>query len=196
VAVIGVLALQGNFGQHHALLSSQNVCSRFVKTPDDLKGLSGLIIPGGESSALLTLMAPFNFLQHIRHFYDGGGAIFGTCAGLILLAKQVSPVQNSLGLLDVEVQRNAYGRQRESFVAEGSLVFSDKTIAMPMVFIRAPKILAVSPDVRIIGRYQQDITCVHQGRLLGATFHPEMSQNAYLHHYFVDHVCQQDVVEQ
>jgi len=193
--VIGVLALQGNFAQHHTLLSSQNVCSRFVKTPDDLKGLSGLIIPGGESSALLTLMAPLNFLQHILNFHDGGGAIFGTCAGLILLAKQVSPVQNSLGLLDIEVQRNAYGRQRESFVAEGAFTAFDNAIPMPMVFIRAPKILTVSPDVRIIGRCHQDITCVQQGRLLGATFHAEMSRTSHLHHYFVDHLCQQDVVE-
>ena len=186
---IGVLALQGNFAKHLAILSQLNVVTREVRKPDDLHGLSGLIIPGGESSTLLKLMAPLQFLDHIRVFYDQGGAIFGTCAGLILLAKNVSPVQKSLGFLNISVSRNAYGRQCDSFVGEGKLDSSLGATSLNMVFIRAPKISRIDANVEVLARCNDEISAVRQGRVIGAAFHPEMGNDTRLHDYFLRVAC-------
>jgi 5'-phosphate synthase pdxT subunit len=185
---IGILALQGNFSQHQAFLSNLPCQSRLVTKPDHLPGLSGLIIPGGESSAMLRLMKPWDFINAIQTFYHQGGALMGTCAGLILMAKHVDPSQKSLALLDVTVQRNAYGRQVDSFVASGdwSEELSGKDEG-PMVFIRAPAITSIGEDVRVLAHCQSQPVLVHAPRLLAATFHPEMSGSLRVHRYFTEH---------
>lgn len=182
---VGVLALQGNFFQHMAMLEALKVSVCAVKTPTQLAGLSGLIIPGGESSALLRLMAPLNFLAHIHRFHEQGGALFGTCAGLILFARQVSPEQPHLSVLDVSVCRNGYGRQRDSFVGQGNMISAQGSTTMNMVFIRAPKILSIGPDVTVIAKYKETITTVQQGRVLASSYHPEMTDDVRLHQHFV-----------
>jgi pyridoxal 5'-phosphate synthase pdxT subunit len=182
--VIGILALQGNFAQHAGALDALCVPWRYVRKPSELADLQGLIIPGGESTALLKLMRPLNWLCAIRDFHANGGAIFGTCAGVILLAKRVSPHQESVGLLDIKVSRNAYGRQIDSFVAQGTLSFSQQT-PMPFVFIRAPKILSVDSSVKVLAIHNGEPVMVAQGNVLASTFHPEMSSDHRVHEYFV-----------
>ena len=187
---VGVLALQGGYALHGDQLDRCGVSWRFVKQPHELVGLTGLIMPGGESSALLKLMAPFQWQQAIIDFAAQGGAILATCAGLILSAKTVSPVQESLALLPITVERNAYGRQRESFTATGQCV--DKNLGegdLDMVFIRAPRITQVDSSVTILATYQDEPVMVQQGRVIGATFHPERSISPHVHHYFCDQMC-------
>ncbi len=186
---IGVLALQGNFAAHIKMCNKIGVAAVEVREVAELHNISALIIPGGESSALLKLMQPQNFIAAIQNFYHKGGAIFGTCAGLILLAKKVLPQQDSLSLLNVTVERNAYGRQLESFVGHGELQFTGKkhTLAQ-MVFIRAPKITAVGSDVLVIASLNGDPVLVAGERVLGCSFHPEMSDDPFIHQYFIDNM--------
>ena len=189
-AQVGVLALQGGYALHGDQLDRCGVTWRFVKQPHELAGLKGLVIPGGESTALLKLMTPFQWQQAIMDFVTQGGAILATCAGLILSAKTVLPVQESLALLPITVERNAYGRQLESFTAIGQCV--DKNLGegdLDMVFIRAPRITQVDPSVTILATYQDEPVMVQQGRVIGATFHPELSTSPHVHHYFCDQMC-------
>ncbi len=208
----GVLALQGDFAAHARALEEAGAEVREVRTPDDLQGLDGLVLPGGESTALLRLLRPAAMDEAIRRFHQGGGALFGTCAGVILLASRVThPDQEGLGLIDLTVERNAYGRQVESFVAEGRLVLpngngdaatdvaTDATTAAAtnaatagaagepseMVFIRAPRIVGVGPAVRVLGSLRGDPVLVLQGRILAATYHPEMSADRKVHQFFL-----------
>ena len=189
-AQVGVLALQGGYALHGDQLDRCGVSWRFVKQPYELVGLSGLIIPGGESTALLKLMTPFQWQQAIMDFVAQGGAILATCAGLILSAKTLLPAQESLALLPITVERNAYGRQLESFTATGQCV--DKNLGegdLDMVFIRAPRITQVDPSVTILATYQDEPVMVQQGRVMGATFHPELSISLQVHHYFCHQMC-------
>jgi 5'-phosphate synthase pdxT subunit len=183
--MIGVLALQGNYTAHGAMLTHVGASWREVRKPAELEGLAGLIIPGGESSALLKLMTPFNWLDAIHKFHDQGGALLGTCAGLILLAKTVTPEQTSLGLLDITVERNAYGRQIDSFVGQGDI--TDSALGegtLELVFIRAPKITAVGPDVNVLATYKKAPMLIQQGRVMACSFHPEMTQDTRVHQVF------------
>ncbi|MDF1795059.1 MAG: pyridoxal 5'-phosphate synthase glutaminase subunit PdxT [Coxiellaceae bacterium] len=188
--MIGVLALQGGFAAHQAHLESLGVNHCQVRKPEHLHQCEGLIIPGGESSALLKLMAPLNWLQAIAEFAAQGKMIFGTCAGLILLAKTVSPPQVSLGLIDIDVERNAYGRQLNSFIQNLSEI--DAVLAINQfeaVFIRAPKIKALGDKVQVLIRHQQQPVLVQQENIIVASFHPELSQDVAIHRYFVS-CCQ------
>ena len=189
MAVIGILALQGGFSCHARQLDRCGVAWRLIKTPQQLKGLSGLIMPGGESSALLKLMAPIDQWQSaVADFIHRGGVLFATCAGLILSADTVCPKQASLSLLPVTVERNAYGRQRESFVAQGQCheaALSDQPIEM--VMIRAPRITQCGEGVRVLVSYQGEPMMVQSGQVIAASFHPELSQSTTVHEYF----CQQ-----
>lgn len=182
---VGVLALQGDFAAHQRVMAT--LCeTSLVKKASDLDGLNGLIIPGGESSALLRLMQRELLLEKINAFYQSGGAIFGTCAGLILMAMSVTPQQRSLELLDVDVSRNAYGRQQESFLGQGE--WSDalpEAQALPMAFIRAPKIMRVGQHVEVLATCRQSPVLVRDQRLLAASFHPEMSDSSVIHNYFL-----------
>jgi 5'-phosphate synthase pdxT subunit len=177
--LIGVLALQGAFAAHARLLASLGHDALEVRTPRDLGRCQALVLPGGESPVQLRLLA-----AGARDDQDGGlwdalqrfeGPLLGTCAGLILLAKSVEPAQRSLGLLDVDVRRNGYGRQRDSFEDEEG-----------RIFIRAPRITRVGPDVQVLASRGGEATLVRQGRILAATFHPELSGDGSLHQLLID----------
>lgn len=181
---IGVLALQGAFDVHAKRLSELGASAHLIRKPDELAALDGLVIPGGESTT---------FLKHLERagFYSVLGAfvrtkpVFGTCAGCILLAKDVAnPTQRSFGVLDIDVQRNAYGRQNDSII-----LHADTTLPggpMEMVFIRAPRISRLGPDIEVLARREGDPVLVRSGRLLAATFHPELSDDRRVHQLFLD----------
>jgi 5'-phosphate synthase pdxT subunit len=183
---IGVLALQGDFSMHEAALARvPGVVTRQVRKPEDLEGLDGLVMPGGESTTLLKLMDSWGFVPALEKFHAEGRPIFGTCAGLILLARDVDrPRQFSLGLIDVGVERNAYGRQRESFVAQGSAHLGDGGRPLEMVFIRAPRITRVGPGVERLAEHGGEPVMARQGSVLVATFHPELTTDSGVHEYF------------
>ena len=182
---IGVLALQGDFARHEAALARCGVATRQVRKPEELEGLDALVIPGGESTTLLKLMDAWGFVPALEKLHAAGRPIFGTCAGLILLARDVDrPKQFSLGLIDVGVERNAYGRQRESFVAEGSARLGDGARPLEMVFIRAPRITRVGPGVELLAEHRGEPVMVRQGSVLVATFHPELTTDSGVHEYF------------
>ncbi len=192
--IIGILALQGDFAAHGRVLDRIGCRAVEVRKPEQLDEISGLIIPGGESTTLLKLMATWNFEPAIREFHAAGKPIFGTCAGVILLATDVThPAQHSLGLLDVTVERNSYGRQIDSFEARGTLCDDGRDIDVPleMVFIRAPRIVRVGPGVRVLARHENEPVLVATRNIFGATFHPEMTSDSTVHELFVS-VCRAD----
>ncbi len=181
---VGILALQGDFEAHAAVLSRLGVEWSYVKRPADLATVDALIIPGGESTTFLKFLERDGFLNELRRFAEQGKPMFGTCAGAILLAKEVTnPPQASLGLVDITVERNAYGRQVESAVREGQLV--PEGSAMEMVFIRAPVIRRVGPGVRVLAECDGLPVAVEQGSCLVATFHPELTSDTTLHEHFL-----------
>ncbi len=184
---VGVLALQGDFALHAKALGKCGVEAVEVRKPSELDDVEGLIIPGGESTTLLKLMDAWNFTSTIETFHGAGKPIFGTCAGLIILAREVeSPTQFSLGLIDVTVERNAYGRQRESFEASGVARLDAGPIPLEMVFIRAPRIRRLGPSVQVLAEHRGEAVMARQGRVLVATFHPELTDNTTVHRYFCD----------
>jgi len=186
-ARIGVLALQGDFAAHRRALAEAGVEAIEVRGPSALADLDGLVIPGGESTALLRLMRPLDMEDAIRAFHRSGGALFGTCAGAILLAREVrSPEQPGLGLIDITVERNAYGRQIDSFVSRGALRLNGTERPAELVFIRAPRIRETGPAVEILGRHEGEPVLVRDGRVLVATFHPEMSAGHDVHAFFAE----------
>jgi 5'-phosphate synthase pdxT subunit len=182
---IGVLALQGDFALHAAALARCGARAVEVRKPAELADVDGLIIPGGESTTLLKLMEEWGFVPAIETFHAAGRPIFGTCAGLIVLAREVeNPRQFSLGLIDVAVERNAYGRQRESFEAPGTAALDGRPHPLEMVFIRAPRIRRVGPGVETLAVHGGDPVLVRQGTVLAATFHPELTDDTVVHEYF------------
>lgn len=184
---IGVLALQGDFAAHARALALAGADPSEVRRPNELRGKDGLVIPGGESTTLLKLMAAVSLEAAITEFHRTGGSIFGTCAGLILLAREVRrPAQRSLGLLDVVVERNGYGRQVDSFAATGTLSSLVLPPEMEMVFIRAPRILSVDASVEVLGRCRDEAVLVRGNRILASTFHPELTAENAIHRYFVE----------
>ena len=184
---VGVLALQGDFALHAKALGKCGVEAVEVRKPSELDDVEGLIIPGGESTTLLKLMHAWNFTSAIETLHGAGKPIFGTCAGLIILAREVeSPSQFSLGLIDVTVERNAYGRQRESFEASGVARLDAGPIPLEMVFIRAPRIRRLGPSVQVLAEHRGEPVMARQGRVLVATFHPELTDNTTVHRYFCD----------
>ena len=186
-AQIGVLGLQGDFAAHGRALERAGAPWRVVKKPGQLIGLAGLIIPGGESTTLIRLMDFWGFWQPLQDYAATGGAVFGTCAGMILLAREVvNPSQRSLGLIDIQVERNSYGRQRDSFEGTGAFFPDGTEQPLEMVFIRAPRILARGPEVEALGLCRGDCVLARQGRVLVASFHPELTDDPTLHRYFVD----------
>ena len=182
---IGVLALQGDFALHARVLEQCGVAAVEVRKPVELDEVDGLIMPGGESTTLLKLIDAWDFVPALEKFNSAGKPIFGTCAGLILLAREVeSPKQLSLGLIDVTVVRNAYGRQRESFEASGTAKLGPDPSQLEMVFIRAPRITRVGPGVETLARHGNDAVLVRQGTVLVGTFHPELTEDTAVHGYF------------
>jgi pyridoxal 5'-phosphate synthase pdxT subunit len=184
---IGVLALQGDFALHARALEKCGVEAVEVRKPEQLDDVEGLIIPGGESTTLLKLMDAWHFVPALEKFHGAGKPMFGTCAGLILLARDVeSPRQFSLGLVDVTVERNAYGRQRESFEASGVARLDGRAVPLEMVFIRAPRIRRAGPGVEILAEHGGEPVMARQDRVLVATFHPELTDDCTVHRYFCD----------
>jgi 5'-phosphate synthase pdxT subunit len=178
---IGVLALQGDFDAHRRRLEELGAEVVLVKKPEQLDGIAGLVIPGGESSTFLKLLGDDGFAR-LREFVRTKPT-FGTCAGAILLASEVeNPKQTGLGALDIRVRRNAYGRQLDSSIREGRFLNDP----MEMVFIRAPRIERVGAGVEVIATESQDPVMVRNGRTLAATFHPELSDDPRIHRYFLD----------
>ena len=192
---IGVLALQGDFALHAKALARCGVEAVEVRKPAELGEVDGLIMPGGESTTLLKLMDAWDFVPALEKFHRAGKPIFGTCAGLILLAREVqSPQQFSLGLIDVGVERNAYGRQRESFEASGTAKLGQAPTQLEMVFIRAPRIKRVGPGVDVLAEHGGEPVMARQDRVLVATFHPELTDETKVHRYFCDMVDASRVV--
>ena len=182
---IGVLALQGDFALHVQALAKCGVETVEVRKPEELHGLDGLVIPGGESTTLLKLMEEWRFVPALEKFHEAGKPIFGTCAGLILLARDVEgPRQQSLGFIDVGVERNAYGRQRESFAADGEAQLDGVRRPLQMVFIRAPRIRRVGPGVETLARHRDEPVMAREGTVLVASFHPELTNDPSIHEYF------------
>lgn len=182
--LIGVLALQGAVAEHIRMLEMAGSEGVAVKKVTELEQLDGLIIPGGESTTIGRLMVEYGFIDAIREFAAEGKPVFGTCAGLIIIADEIVGQANShLKLMDMKVSRNAFGRQRESF--ETDLSVSGITEPVRAVFIRAPLITEVGPDVEVLAVYQDQIVAARQDHLLACSFHPELTNDYQLHAYFV-----------
>jgi len=182
---IGVLALQGDFALHRQALARIEVESAEVRKPVALDAVDGLIIPGGESTTLLKLMDAWEFVPALEKFHAAGKPMFGTCAGLIVLAREVlNPNQFSLGLIDVAVERNAYGRQKESFETGGEATLDGQPRPLRMVFIRAPRIRRLGPAVTRLASHGGDCVMARQGSVLVAAFHPELTDDPTVHAYF------------
>lgn len=187
--MIGILGLQGDYAAHGKMLDALAVESRVVKKPDQLSTVDGLIFPGGESTTLIKLMDSWEFWAPLRDFATDGNPIFGTCAGMILLAKGVSnPAQKSLGLIDIDVERNSYGRQVDSFEGAGVWVADGQPRSLPMIFIRAPRIARLGDGVAALATCGDDVVVARQGQVLVASFHPELTSDLSIHRYFVDMV--------
>jgi len=177
---IGVLALQGDFDAHRKRLEELGAKVVLVRKPEQLDQIDGLVIPGGESSTFLKLLGEKGF-EKLKEFVRVKPT-FGTCAGAILLAKEVeNPKQKGLGVLDIRIRRNAYGRQVDSSIREGTL----NGAPIEMVFIRAPKIEHVGPGVEVLATEGNDPVAVRQGRVMAATFHPELSPDTRVHSVFL-----------
>ena len=184
MATIGVLALQGDFDAHAKVLSNLGSEVVEVRRVADLSGLNGLVIPGGESTTLLNLMGDEPWFAALKRFKDDGGALMGTCAGAILLSREVlNPAQESLGVLDATIARNAFGRQVESFETTLDVPRLGGTIAA--AFIRAPRFRRLGPGVETLAVYQAEPVLVREGRVLAMTFHPEITGDAKVHAYFL-----------
>jgi len=181
---IGVLALQGDFDAHRRRLEELGTEVVLVKKPEQLDDIAGLVIPGGESSTFLKLLGEEGFAK-LKEFVRVKPT-FGTCAGAILLANEVeNPKQAGLGALDITIRRNAYGRQVDSSIREGKFLNNP----IEMIFIRAPKIERVGQGVEVVATEGRDAVMVRKGKTLAATFHPELSDDARIHRYFLDLVA-------
>jgi 5'-phosphate synthase pdxT subunit len=184
--IIGVLALQGDFREHARMVRSLGVEVRLVRFAQEIASVHGLIIPGGESTTMGKLMVNYGVDRAIiDRFASGRLAIYGTCAGMIVLAREIegSPVQPHLGLLDVTVQRNAFGRQKES--SEEDLEVEGLDTPLHALFIRAPVIIRTGPSVSVLARVAQGPVYVQQGKLLASSFHPELGSDTRVHEQFL-----------
>ena len=180
---IGVLAVQGNFREHVAMLRELGVAVVEVRLPEQLDGLDGLVIPGGESTAITRLMRLYGLEDAIRSFAE---PVFGTCAGMILLDRA------HLGLVDVDVERNGYGRQVASFEADLALV--GDTMPLRGVFIRAPRVTEAGPEVEVLASHDGSPVLLRQGRFLVASFHPELTNDTRVHKRFLELVREESGV--
>ena len=187
---IGVLASQGAFAEHISILRQLNVEAVPVRLPEELRGVDGLIIPGGESTTISRLISAYKLMDEIGTLAKNGIPVFGTCAGMIMMARDIS--DNNLvplGLMNITVRRNAFGRQRESFETELSIPdLGEKPF--PGVFIRAPAVEKQDSDVEVLSRLDDNtIVAARQGKLLAAAFHPELTSDLRFHQYFLDIVA-------
>lgn len=180
----GILAIQGDYEAHAKVLERLDVKYRYVRTPHDMEGLSGIILPGGESTTHMKVLKEEGLLDALKKFARDSGAFFGTCAGAILLAREVhGPAQESLGLLDISILRNGYGRQLASDVHMGRTTLHSEPLEM--VFIRAPIIESTGKGVEILAEDAGHPVLVQQRRILAATFHPELTGDTSVHKHFL-----------
>ena len=195
---VGVLALQGDFREHINSLSSLNVAVQKVRNPEELKTVNALVIPGGESTTISMLAKRVGLLEPLRKFVKDGFAVYGSCAGMIMLADEIldgRSDQETIGGIDITVRRNAFGRQVDSF--ETDLRFEGITLpSIKAVFIRAPWVERVGPDVEVLAEVADPAgvnhpVAVRQGNLLATSFHPELTGDNRVHKYFVENICQQ-----
>jgi 5'-phosphate synthase pdxT subunit len=187
---IGVLSLQGGFAKHLEMLSRLSCKTRSVRDVEDLPGLDGLILPGGESTTLGMLLNRRNLASPLQNLVKDGFPFFGTCAGMILLSHEVhgrNPLH--LNALDVEIDRNAYGSQIDSFEASIDLSLNDREHSFLGIFIRAPKIRSIGPNVKLLAEFAGTPVLVEQGSVLAASFHPELSDDTTIHEYFLNTHC-------
>jgi 5'-phosphate synthase pdxT subunit len=183
--LVGILAVQGDFALHARMLERIGAPIMLVKHASEVADVSGLILPGGESTTMLKFFAAEGLGEAIKEFAGAGKPVFGTCAGAILLAKEVlNPPQDRLALIDISIERNAYGRQVNSSVRQGEC---PELAAGPveMVFIRAPIIRRVGEGVRVLGSCDGLPVLVEQGNILATTFHPELTEDETIHRYFL-----------
>lgn len=186
---IGVLALQGDFDAHAQMLRRCGVAAREVRKVQELQEVDGLIIPGGESTTIMKLMQRYGLDMAIHQRASSGMPIYGTCAGLIVMAREIEgfPQQPRLGLLDVTVARNAFGRQVDSFETDLPVpILGDHPLRA--VFIRAPYVTQVGSQVEVLAQLDGKVVLVQQGKLLGGAFHPELTDDLRMHRYFVEMV--------
>ena len=197
MTTIGVLALQGDFIEHEAALRRLGVSTRQVRTPEELRGLDGLIIPGGESTTFCRLMQDFNLYQPLHAFVKTGVPVWGTCAGMIVLAREASDLEfPTLEAIDIAVLRNAYGRQLDSFEADIDVaLFGERPFHA--VFIRAPVVERIGSGVEVLATVPEERTgrpntvAVQQGAILATAFHPELTNDTRFHDHFLDIVRSQ-----
>ncbi|HXQ26784.1 MAG TPA: pyridoxal 5'-phosphate synthase glutaminase subunit PdxT [Candidatus Acidoferrales bacterium] len=186
---IGILAIQGDYEAHARMLDRLGVGHSFVRLPGGLAGLNGIILPGGESSTHLKVLTEEGLFEELKQFAANGGAFFGTCAGAILLAREVhGPAQASLGLLDISILRNGYGRQLASDVRVGKTKLRKEPLEM--VFIRAPIIESVGKGIEVLAEDAGHPVLVQEGRILASTFHPELTDDTFVHQHFLKLITQ------
>jgi pyridoxal 5'-phosphate synthase pdxT subunit len=184
---IGVLALQGAVREHVNAVKACGVQAIEIKHKEQLDEIDGLILPGGESTTMRRLIDKYDFMDSLREFARSGKPMFGTCAGLILLAKNVVGYEAPhIGVMDVTVERNSFGRQRESF--EGNLTIKGAAEDFPAVFIRAPHIVEAGENVEILSKHDDRIVAAREGQFLGCSFHPELTEDNRMTAYFVEMV--------
>lgn len=192
---IGILALQGAFAAHQRVLTDLGASVTLVRGVEDVIGLDGIVLPGGESTTMSMLLDSSGIAAPLREQVCNGFPVLGTCAGLILLAEQIvdgRADQQQLGGLAITARRNGYGRQIDSFEASISICEAERTFSMNGVFIRAPRIEEVTEDVQVLGAVNGDVVLVRQGNILGATFHPELSDDRRVHEMFLQMVSRDD----
>jgi 5'-phosphate synthase pdxT subunit len=186
--IVGVLALQGAFAAHELALAEAGARTRQVRTPADLAAVDALVMPGGESTTMSRLLETSGLFDEIKARLSDGMPVFGTCAGMILLAVDVldgRPDQRSFGAIDIAVRRNGYGRQVDSF--ETDIHVEGEDAPFHAVFIRAPKVVSVGPAVEVLARHEDVPVLACQGAVMVASFHPELAGDARLHHRFLHH---------
>jgi 5'-phosphate synthase pdxT subunit len=188
---IGVLAAQGAFAEHITALHRLGVDAVAVRLPADLNGIDGLIIPGGESTTISKLILAYELADRIKALVEGGLPVFGTCAGMIILAKKITDVNGikPLGIMDIAIKRNAFGRQVDSFETDLSIPVLG-TNPFHAIFIRAPRIISVDSCVEVLSRLDDgSISAARQGNKVVCSFHPELTDDLRFHQYFVDIVA-------
>jgi len=185
---VGVLSLQGAFIEHIIKLNECGVSAMEIRLPENLSDVDGLIIPGGESTTINKLLNEYNFKNSLDRFYKDKKPIFGTCAGLILMAKEIQDEGNGLGYIDIVVKRNAYGRQVDSFEELVYIDFNNngKQTEFNSIFIRAPKILSTGKDVKVMAQLNGEAILVKNDSVMVSTFHPELTDSLEVHSYFIN----------
>lgn len=185
---VGVLALQGDFKEHIKMLEKIGASAVEIRFPEQLEEIDGLIIPGGESTTINKLMDKYGFKERLKDFYGSGKPIFGTCAGLIVLASEIPEGGIGLGFIDIKVRRNAYGRQIDSFedIVGINLDHKPDPIGFKSIFIRAPKIIYTGENVSVLSSSGDEVLLARQRNILVCVFHPELTDDTRIHEYFIE----------